>query len=91
VKDRSKLTKTWKNRQPHEFSREQKEYIYKRDDGKCRRCPSKKRLQYDHKNPIFLGGTNKVRNGQLLCYTCHRKKSNKELSIAMKMRYRQRR
>ena len=51
--------------------------VWRRDFGKCIECGSKEKLEYDHIIPFSKGGSNTVRNIQLLCENCNRKKSNK--------------
>ncbi len=51
--------------------------IWRRDDGKCVKCGSRERLEYDHIIPISKGGSNTVRNIELLCEKCNRSKGNK--------------
>ncbi|MBL8217251.1 MAG: HNH endonuclease [Bryobacterales bacterium] len=48
--------------------------VWRRDQGRCVRCGSKERLEYDHIIPIAMGGSNTVRNIQLLCERCNRVK-----------------
>ena len=50
--------------------------VWRRDQGKCVECKSQRRLEYDHIIPVSKGGSNTVRNIQLLCEECNRKKSN---------------
>lgn len=49
-------------------------YVWNRDGGRCVRCQSKERLEYDHIIPVALGGANTARNLQLLCERCNREK-----------------
>src|SRR5579871_2958430 len=49
-------------------------YVWRRDQGKCVRCGSQERLEYDHIIPVAKGGNNTNRNIQLLCETCNRRK-----------------
>ncbi len=49
--------------------------VWRRDRGKCVECGSKEKLEYDHIIPISKGGSNTVRNIQLLCEKCNRQKS----------------
>jgi hypothetical protein len=49
--------------------------VWRRDQGRCVRCGSQERLEYDHMIPIALGGSNTARNIELLCETCNRSKS----------------
>jgi hypothetical protein len=50
--------------------------VWRRDGGKCVRCGSREKLEYDHIVPVSKGGSNTARNIELLCETCNRKKSN---------------
>jgi hypothetical protein len=49
-------------------------FVWNRDGGRCIRCRSNERLEFDHVIPIALGGANTARNLQLLCETCNREK-----------------
>ncbi len=51
--------------------------VWRRDQGKCVICQSQERLEYDHIIPFSKGGSNTVRNIQLLCESCNREKSAK--------------
>lgn len=48
--------------------------VWRRDSGKCVKCGSQERLEYDHIIPISKGGSNTERNIQLLCEKCNRSK-----------------
>lgn len=50
--------------------------VWRRDGGKCAHCGSREKLEYDHIVPISKGGSNTVRNIELLCERCNREKSN---------------
>ena len=50
--------------------------VWRRDEGRCARCGSRDRLEYDHMVPVDRGGGSTVRNVELLCETCNRSKSN---------------
>ena len=51
--------------------------VWRRDGGKCARCGSREKLEYDHIIPISKGGSNTERNIELLCEKCNREKSAK--------------
>lgn len=48
--------------------------VWRRDQGTCVRCGSRKRLEYDHIIPVVEGGGDSVRNVELLCESCNRSK-----------------
>ncbi|MCX5974903.1 MAG: HNH endonuclease [Coprothermobacterota bacterium] len=50
-------------------------FVWQRDKGKCVKCGSKERLEFDHIIPIAKGGSSTERNVQLLCEKCNRAKS----------------
>src|SRR3990172_7745496 len=51
-----------------------KMYVWKRDGGKCLKCGSQEKLEFDHIIPLSKGGSNTARNIQLLCEKCNRSK-----------------
>jgi 5-methylcytosine-specific restriction endonuclease McrA len=57
---------------PSEVKRE----VWRRDEGKCAKCGSRENLEYDHIIPVAKGGSNTVRNIELLCEACNRSKSD---------------
>jgi len=59
------------------ISRAAQREVWRRDCGKCAFCGSKELLEYDHIVPYSRGGKSTVRNLQLLCRECNRRKSNK--------------
>ncbi len=46
--------------------------VWRRDQGKCARCGSREKLEYDHIVPVTRGGSNTARNVELLCEVCNR-------------------
>jgi hypothetical protein len=58
------------------ISAETRRAVWLRDQGRCARCGSRERLEYDHIIPVSLGGGNTERNIELLCERCNRQKSN---------------
>lgn len=57
------------------ISSDVKREVWRRDEGKCTKCGSQERLEYDHVIPVVKGGSNTSRNIQLLCEPCNRSKS----------------
>lgn len=55
--------------------------VWIRDQGKCARCGSRERLEYDHIIPVSRGGGNTERNIELLCEFHNRRKSSIILEI----------
>ena len=54
-----------------------KREVWRRDEGKCVKCGSRKNLEYDHIIPFSEGGSNTARNIELLCERCNRSKGAK--------------
>lgn len=48
--------------------------VWRAHEGRCANCGSSELLEYDHVIPLALGGSNDVRNLQLLCADCNRSK-----------------
>jgi HNH endonuclease/RuvB AAA lid domain len=48
--------------------------VWRRDGGKCVKCGSREKLEYDHIIPVSKGGSNTARNIELLCEDCNRSK-----------------
>jgi len=49
--------------------------VWRRDEGKCVKCGSREKLEYDHIIPLSKGGSNTARNIELLCQNCNRSKA----------------
>jgi 5-methylcytosine-specific restriction endonuclease McrA len=52
-------------------------FVWRRDEGRCVKCGSQEKLEFDHIIPISKGGSSTERNIQLLCESCNREKSDK--------------
>jgi 5-methylcytosine-specific restriction endonuclease McrA len=51
-----------------------KQFVWKRDGGRCRQCGHNVELQFDHVIPIAYGGATTAENLQILCGHCNRRK-----------------
>ena len=51
-----------------------KQYVWLRDEGRCRQCGNRHELQYDHIIPVSMGGSTTAENLQILCGPCNRRK-----------------
>lgn len=60
-----------------ESFKNEKDSVWRRDQGKCVSCGSQEKLEFDRIIPFSKGGSNTYRNVQLLCESCNRLKSNK--------------
>ncbi len=58
------------------ISEEVRVAVWRRDQGKCAKCSSREKLEYDHIVPVSKGGSNAIRNIELLCEKCNREKGN---------------
>lgn len=58
------------------LSTEVRRAVWIRDQGRCARCGSRERLEFDHIIPVSRGGGNTERNIELLCEVCNRAKSD---------------
>jgi HNH endonuclease len=52
-----------------------------RDGGKCRQCGSTEDLHFDHVIAWAKGGANTIKNVQLLCGPCNRKKGDDDIPV----------
>ena len=56
---------------PEQMRRE----VWRRDEGRCVDCGSRENLEFDHIIPVSQGGSNTVRNIELRCEPCNRRKA----------------
>jgi hypothetical protein len=70
----SKAEETEKEGRREPIQEEVRIAVWRRDEGKCVKCGSREKLEYDHIIPVSKGGSNTERNIQLLCEKCNREK-----------------
>lgn len=51
-----------------------KKLVFERDKGRCVKCGSRYKLQYDHIKPFSEGGETKLENLRLLCFSCNQRR-----------------
>ena len=51
--------------------------VWQRDTGRCVECSTREKLCFDHIVPFSRGGSNTIRNIQLLCEACNLAKGNR--------------
>ncbi|MBI2359083.1 MAG: HNH endonuclease, partial [Deltaproteobacteria bacterium] len=49
-------------------------FVWQRDEGRCVKCGTHEKLEFDHVIPVADGGSSTDRNVQLLCEACNRAK-----------------
>ncbi len=60
---------------PRYVSKAIKHEVWKRDRGCCTNCGSRRHLNYDHIQPVALGGVSSADNLRLLCFGCNQRAS----------------
>lgn len=70
------------SKDPRFISRKTKHFVWKRDKGQCRCCGTKANLQYDHVQPIALGGGSEVENLRLLCFHCNQRADIRSFGVS---------
>ena len=55
--------------------------VWDRDGGKCSCCSSRRNLNFDHIQPVALGGESKENNLRLLCFQCNQRQAIKTFGI----------
>ena len=56
------------------LSASKRKRVLLRDKGRCVKCGSRENLEIDHVVPLARGGSNRLKNLQLLCRDCNRRK-----------------
>ena len=78
-----------KRRRRRSISKSDIRKLWERQKGRCARCGKKLNphaYHVDHKRPLALGGSNSIRNLQLLCPECHMLKTQEDRKKISKKR-----
>lgn len=59
------------------IARADRRFVFARDGGRCVECGATDDLEIDHVVPFSRGGSNGVRNLQVLCRRCNRTKGSR--------------
>lgn len=73
------MAAAYRTGQPSTYQREPipakvRMFVWQRDKGRCVKCGSQEKLEFDHIIPVSMGGSSTARNIQLLCESCNRSK-----------------
>ena len=63
------------------ISRSVRQAVWDRDGGKCVCCSSMRNLNFDHIQPVALGGESTENNLRLLCFQCNQRQALKTFGI----------
>ena len=66
-----------KGSNPRYIPRSIRQAVWDRDGGKCVCCGSKRNLNFDHIQPVALGGESNENNLRLLCFHCNQRQAIK--------------
>ena len=59
--------------------------VFDRDQGVCAECGRfSARWEHDHVIPLHMGGADTLENSRTVCKSCHKRKSNGELTTKAK-------
>jgi hypothetical protein len=75
--DDGHIFREFTNNERESISQDVIDRVWNRDGGRCVKCGSQDKLEFDHIIPHSKGGAATYRNLQLLCEKCNREKSNK--------------
>ena len=74
-----------KRANPRHISRFIRQAVWDRDGGKCVCCSSKRNLNFDHVQPVALGGESNERNLRLLCFQCNQRQATKTFGTHLRV------
>ncbi len=63
-----------------------KNFVWQRDQGRCRNCRNQRNLNFDHIVPVVCGGSSNEENIRLLCFSCNQRQAIKVFGMEKKWR-----
>ena len=70
-----------KSANPRYIPRAIRQAVWDRDGGQCVCCSSKRNLNFDHIQPVALGGESTESNLRLLCFHCNQRQATKTFGV----------
>ncbi len=64
-----------KGKRKRTISRGVQRQVWTRDEGRCRKCGTRRGLQWDHIRPVALGGESEAENLRILCASCNHREA----------------
>ena len=74
-----------KGANPRHIPRSIRQAVWDRDGGKCSCCSSKRNLNFDHIQPVALGGESSESNLRLLCFHCNQRQAIKTFGVQSRL------
>ena len=68
-----------KPKNPRYISKQTKQQLWVKHQGKCQKCKSEHFLQVDHIKPVAFGGDSNLENLRLLCHNCNQRAAMRNL------------
>ena len=77
--EKSTTAKNKKPKNPRYISKQTKQQLWVKHQGKCQKCKSEHFLQVDHIKPVAFGGESNLENLRLLCHNCNQRAAMRNL------------
>ena len=77
--EKSTTAKNKKPKNPRYISKQTKQQLWVKHQGKCQKCKSEHFLQIDHIKPVAFGGESNLENLRLLCHNCNQRAAMRNL------------
>ena len=68
-----------KPKNPRYISKQTRQQLWVKHQGKCQKCKSEHFLQIDHIKPVAFGGESNLENLRLLCHNCNQRAAMRNL------------